>query len=251
MQNGWPTKSHHICGTSSVVNSYHDDVIKWKHFPRYWPFVRGIHRSPVKSPHKGKWRGALMFSLICVWINGWVNNGEAGDFRHHRAHYDVTVMWNIRCTVSDIWIIFGTGNGLSPVRHRAITWPMLSYCELQPLKYFSMKCCLEFKIVIKKMYLKMPSEKWLCMVQQSVTHKMSSTVAVLSCLLINLYHIALNASDIKTYAHSDPGCMRLRISWWRHQMETFSALLALCAGNSPASGEFHAELWYFLWSAPE
>ena len=48
----------------------HDDVIKWKHFPRYWPFVRGIHRSPVNSPHKGQWRGALMFSLICVWING-------------------------------------------------------------------------------------------------------------------------------------------------------------------------------------
>ena len=33
-----------------------------------------------------------MFSLICAWINGWVNNGEAGDFRRHRTHYDVTVM---------------------------------------------------------------------------------------------------------------------------------------------------------------
>ena len=70
----------------------HDDVIKWKYFPRYWPFVRGIHRSPVNSPHKCQWRGALMFPLICVWINGWVNNGEAGDLRHYRAHYDVTVM---------------------------------------------------------------------------------------------------------------------------------------------------------------
>ena len=47
--------------------SGHDDVIKWKHFPRYWPFVGGIHRSPVNSPHKGQWRGALMFSLICAW----------------------------------------------------------------------------------------------------------------------------------------------------------------------------------------
>ena len=54
--------------------SFNDGVIKWKHFPRNWPFVRGIHRSPVNSPHKGQWRGALMFSLICVWINGWVNN---------------------------------------------------------------------------------------------------------------------------------------------------------------------------------
>ena len=56
----------------------HDDVIKWKHFPRNWPFVRGIHRSPVNSPHKGQWRGALMFSLICVWVYHWVNNREAG-----------------------------------------------------------------------------------------------------------------------------------------------------------------------------
>ena len=70
----------------------HDDVIKWKHFPRYWPFVRGIHRSPVNSPHKGQWRGALMFSLICVWINGQVNNREACDLRRYPAHYDVTVM---------------------------------------------------------------------------------------------------------------------------------------------------------------
>ena len=72
----------------------HDDVIKWKHFPRYWPFERGNRRSLVNSPHKGQWRGALMFSLIWVWINGWVNNGEAGDLRRHGAHYDVNVMQN-------------------------------------------------------------------------------------------------------------------------------------------------------------
>ena len=70
----------------------HDDVIKWKHFPRYWPFVRGIHRSPVNSPHKSQWRGALMFSLICARINGWVNTRKGGDLRRHRAHYDVNVM---------------------------------------------------------------------------------------------------------------------------------------------------------------
>ena len=70
----------------------HDDVIKWKHFPRYWPFVRGIHRSPVNSPHKGQWRGALMFSLMCARINSWVNNREAGDLRRYRHHYDGIVM---------------------------------------------------------------------------------------------------------------------------------------------------------------
>ena len=51
-----------------------------------------VGNSPVNSPHKGPWRGALMFSLICAWRNSWVNNFEAGDLRHHHAHYDVGVM---------------------------------------------------------------------------------------------------------------------------------------------------------------
>ena len=76
----------------SIIWCSHDDVSKWKHFPHYWPFVRGILWSPVNSPHKGQLRGALMFSFNCVWINGWVNNHEAGDLRCYRSHYDVTVM---------------------------------------------------------------------------------------------------------------------------------------------------------------
>ena len=52
----------------------------------------GNSRSPLNSPYKGKWRKALMFSLICAWINGWVNYREAGDLRRHGAHYDVIVM---------------------------------------------------------------------------------------------------------------------------------------------------------------
>ena len=72
--------------------TFHDDVIRWKHFPRYWPFVRGIHRSPLNSPHKGQWHRALMFSLICAWINGWVKNREAGNLKRHCPHHDVIVM---------------------------------------------------------------------------------------------------------------------------------------------------------------
>ena len=44
----------------------HHDVVRWKHFPRYWPFVRGLHRSPANSPHKGQWRGALIFFYLCL-----------------------------------------------------------------------------------------------------------------------------------------------------------------------------------------
>ena len=57
---------------------------------------------PGEFPHKGQWRGALMFSLICTWINGWVNNREAGDLRPIRTHYDVCVMyqtWTYQCRI--------------------------------------------------------------------------------------------------------------------------------------------------------
>ena len=74
------------------IPELHDDVIKWKHFPHNWPFVRKIHRSPVNFPHKGQWRGALMFSLIYAWINDWVNKREAGDLRRQHGHYDAIVM---------------------------------------------------------------------------------------------------------------------------------------------------------------
>ena len=73
-------------------SSIYDDIIKWKHFTNHWPFVQGIHQSPVNFPHKGQWHGALMFSLICTQINGWVNNSEADDLWRHHAHYDITVM---------------------------------------------------------------------------------------------------------------------------------------------------------------
>ena len=89
---------HSILSLLWCDGTSHDDVIKWKHSPRYWPFVQGIHRSRVNTPHKGQWRRDLMFSLICAWINGWVNNGEAGDLRRHRAHYHVTVMMALHFT---------------------------------------------------------------------------------------------------------------------------------------------------------
>ena len=91
---------HGICLKKLLLNrkrknekqNDHDEVIEWKHFPRYWPFVWGIHRSPENSPHKGQWRGALMLSLICARANSWANNGDADGLRRHRAHYDVIVM---------------------------------------------------------------------------------------------------------------------------------------------------------------
>ena len=54
----------------------------------------GEFTGPGEFPAQSQWRAALMFSLICVWINGWVNNRKAGDLRRYRSHYDAIVMIN-------------------------------------------------------------------------------------------------------------------------------------------------------------
>ena len=124
------------------------DVIKWKHFPCHWSFVRGIHRSPVHSPHKGQWRGALVFTLICA-LNKRLSNQSWG--------------WWFGTPSRSSW---RHCNGLEPNHKKA---------------------------------------------QQSVT----------------------------TVHYS--GKVHHCLTWWRHQMETFSALLAICAGNSQVPGEFPAQ----------
>ena len=62
----------------------------------------GNSPAPVNSPYKGQWRGALLFSLICVWINSWVNNRGAGDLKRCRSHYDVNVM--LICAWTNGWV---------------------------------------------------------------------------------------------------------------------------------------------------
>ena len=68
----------------------------WRHqmeaFSALLAICAGNSLVPWNSPHKGQWRGALMFSLVSAWINGSVNNREAGDLRRNRAHYDAIVM---------------------------------------------------------------------------------------------------------------------------------------------------------------
>ena len=153
-------KHHDLKGTTNVVSlmaffkwynfgtyldrKTHDDVIKWKHFPLYWPFVRGIHRSPVNSTHKGQWRGALMFSLICVWIKDWVNNRETDDLRRYHAHYDVIVMANMcrRIRSSLIWTMDWCQFGASPSSK-----PMLTHSHTFKWN-FNQNASILFQIVV-------------------------------------------------------------------------------------------------------
>ena len=166
------------CISEYIVGSWWRHEME--HFPRYWPFVRGIHRSPVNSPHKGQWGGALMFWLICVWINGWVNNRKAGDLRRHRSHYDVIVMsdaiwchgtWSTlnqlthwgRVThicVSELTII-GSDNGLSPRRRQAIIWNNAGLLLIEPLGTNVSEISIGIQTFsFKKMHLNMSSGKW-------------------------------------------------------------------------------------------
>ena len=72
--------------------SSHDNVIKWKYFSRYWPIVRGIHRSP-----KLVTRNFDVFFLT----NGWANNRDAGDLSYP-ARYDVRVIFTLLPDASDL-----------------------------------------------------------------------------------------------------------------------------------------------------
>ena len=80
----------HTKGNIDLHN--HDDVIKWKHFRVTGPLCvefTGHRWIPLtKASDAQLW----FFSLICAWINGWVNNHEAGDLRRHCAHYDFIVI---------------------------------------------------------------------------------------------------------------------------------------------------------------
>ena len=102
----WKTSlCHYAIIGEQIRNRHHDDVIKWNHVLCYWPFVGGIHRASVSSPHKGQWRGALMISLICAWTNGYENNQDTGDLRRHRAHYGVTEMTILTLSSMNISIL--------------------------------------------------------------------------------------------------------------------------------------------------
>ena len=140
----------------------------------------------------GQWRGALMSSLICVWINVWVNNSEAGDLRHYRAHYDVTVM----------------SDGESVV-------PQSELCDLYSYKVHMWTL---WPIFIQNPY----GFPWYC--------------------LSNLWWRSLWRLQMSwCQIGSRPGIVNNRYWSWRHQIETFSAILALCVGNSPVTGEFPSQ----------
>ena len=104
-------------------------------------YFNTIWKVPVNSPHKGQWRGALMFSLFCVWINGWVNNREAGDLRRHHGHYDVNVM--ISSALYPVSLDWRPNNSNLPPPapgHPLSTWYVWRILCTTPLRLRSVGC---------------------------------------------------------------------------------------------------------------
>ena len=93
----WPVASTTIV-TGSYSTSRHDDVIKWKHFPRYWPFVRGIHRWPMDSPHKASdaERWCLFYRRLNKWLSkqswGWWFETPSRSLWRHRNGFAIVVV---------------------------------------------------------------------------------------------------------------------------------------------------------------
>ena len=147
------TKNNNGMITHSWYPPTHDDVIKWNHFPRYWPFVRGIHRSPVNSPHKGQWHGALMFSLICnkrlskQWWGWWFetlswplwrhrndrsfsqNNSvklESDTWYHHPRCHQCVLSWNLKTFQShNVTLSMPSSSQNNRIWHTLLCWLLI------------------------------------------------------------------------------------------------------------------------------
>ena len=69
----------------------HYGLIKWRHFPHYWPFwgeSTGHRWIPLtKTSDAELW----CFNFICAWTNGWGNNLDAGDLKRYHTHYECKV----------------------------------------------------------------------------------------------------------------------------------------------------------------
>ena len=151
-----------------VVSFLNDDVIEWKDFPRYWFFVRVIHRLHAQSPVTLSF--GVFFDLL---LNKRLSKQSLGCW-FETPWYS---LWR-HCKCDTETVCAGRWN-LSPWRTRTISSDVANIVTPDAL------------------------------VTQTAERSASSTGPV--------------------------------FLWWRHQMETLSALLALCAGNSPVTGEFPSQ----------
>ena len=237
----------------------------------------------MKSPHKGQWRGALTFSLIYAWINGWVNNREAGDLSRHRAHHDVIVM-KIVSSHSGTHSSFLMGLSLEVLLLKShedlcarnknqyggtMALPFETYYDTAGDRdiytLLGLHCLFHFFISKPRVSTESQiSPKFVLLWHASqllnhfeVLHKARQCHCRALCKISKRFgnrtvrYGQMSFRDIcfwdafrtdVIYCNNPAGHAILLglFPWWR-QMETSSALLTLCAGNSPVTGEFPSQ----------
>ena len=202
---------------SSPVN--HDDAIKWKDFPRYWPFVLGIHRSPMNSPHKGQWRGALMF-----FFNQQLSkNGDADELRRHTAHDDVIVMditTDIADNLNQEWssslphtcVKGGFRGRRTPTHHPHPTPTPCTHTHTHKFLQYCIRGLKIYNIVIKKSYLKYIVFEIYTMIIVFEIYLYNAPLVSLPARLSN--HMPCKAGDEITYPFPNfNGCS---VDVWEH-----------------------------------
>ena len=171
--------------------------------------------------------GCQCCSLIAPWINS-----------YNTLPVKICTIWKARWKHSYIYVTFRFAGKRLGTNHKPVLWlqatlmciVLVKKCDLQSLKLKRHK----------GMYKNMPFS--------NTSPKLSNKFQCIHHYIVNLWDICVG-SIIRDWHHTvfATRCLiiiwalRQKYTWWRHQMETFSALLALCAGNSPVSGKFPAQ----------
>ena len=204
----------------NLVTIQHDDVFEWKHFPRYWQFVRETTAPPPPPPPRA--RGfplqrpvTQMSSLICSQTNVWANNRDTGDLRRHSAHSDVTPMsgsppQRLFLICYNVYMLLRG--------HVFTTWTPVAACD-----------DLSYQVLWK----------W----------HLHETMCDGVCIVVRMTQILFVNHNV--WLHLRVSLIIRAIKGWRHGTGMLSSSLAICEGNPPLSGAFHtqrtgnAELWCF------
>ena len=201
--------------------SSHDDVIKWKHFPPYWPFVWGFHRPRVT----GQRHVVLMLSLTCAWVN----NRETGDLRHHHVHYDVTVMLRIHLTISQHWFKWWLGTEQATNHYlnqwQWGKWVKVYWCTVY-VDVFMILCalCSFFEMSCQSIWAASFYQQW-------------------NARLIRKYTLRWRRNGHGGVSNHQPHhCLLNRLFGCRSKKTSKVRVTGLCVGNSPGTGEFPSQM---------
>ena len=169
----------------------------------------------MNSPHKGQRRGALMLSLICAWINGWVNNHEAGDLIRHCAHYDVTVMAWPPCTDQKHPVYHANTNDMNIMFLSGFREILTIVCDYQIFDKSNLVC---EQGTLQQIKIKFA--KW--------------------CNILHVSQSELSYTNGPYYARISYQSRFAQV-YSLQDMDTIYPLLVLCAGNSPTTSGFPAQ----------